>query len=261
MGYTDSLSQAIIFIHQTIFKIYGKITGPWNRGQSEAQTHGRMDKRTERRKLYTPGHTSYAGGIITEPRNVGHSDPLLVWSQAWSHIDILAKRYHIYTSNSLQNISQNHWTMKYKSQWPTFILRSSIKSYWLITLKYYVYISNSLQGMRQNHSTMKYSSQSPTFILRWSIKSYWLIIPRYYVYISNSLQDIRQNHWTMKYRSQWPTFILRSSFKSYWLFSQMHHVYTSNSLQGMRQNHWTMEYRSQWPTFILKVGSFSFAYI
>ena len=96
--------------------------------------------------------------------------------------------------------------MKYKSHRPTFILRSSIKSYWLITPKYYVYISNSLQGMRQNHWTMKYSSQSPTFILRCSIKSYWLVSPRYHVKTSNNLQDKRQNHWTMKYRSQWSTF-------------------------------------------------------
>ena len=91
IGLHDSLSHAIIFIHQTIFKKYGKITGPWNRGHSEAWMHGRTDERMERRKLYTPRHTSYAGDIITGPWNIGHSDPLLVWSQASSHIDSLAK--------------------------------------------------------------------------------------------------------------------------------------------------------------------------
>ena len=53
--------------------------------------HGRMDERTERRKLYTPKYTSYTGGKITEPWNTGHSDPLLVWSQASSHIDSLGQ--------------------------------------------------------------------------------------------------------------------------------------------------------------------------
>ena len=100
--------------------------------------------------------------------------------------------------------------MKYWSQWSNFILKSSIKSYWLIIPRSHVYTSNSLQNIRQNHWTMKYMLQWPTFILRPSIKSYWLIIPRYHVYTSNSLQDIRQNHWTMKYRSRWPTCILRS---------------------------------------------------
>ena len=104
--------------------------------------------------------------------------------------------------------------MKYRSQWPIFILRSKVKSYWLISPRHHVNASNSLQNMRQSHWTMKYRSQWPTFILRSSIKSHWLIIPRYHVYTSNSLQDIRQNHWTMKYRSQWPTYILKSSIKS-----------------------------------------------
>ena len=135
------------------------------------------------------------------------------------------------------------------AQSPTFILRWSIKSYWLIIPRYYVYTSNSLQDIRQNHWTMKYRSQRPTFILKSSIKSYSLISPRY-VYTSNNLQDIWQNHWTVKYRSHWPTFIYRSRMKSYWLITPRYHVYTSDSLQNIRQNPWTMKYRSEWPTFI-----------
>ena len=127
--------------------------------------------------------------------------------------------------------------MKYRSQWPTFILKSSIKSHWLIIPRYHVYTSNSLQAIRQSHWTMKYRSQWPTFILKSSIKSYWLIILRYHVYTSNSLQNIRQNHWTMKYRSQWPTFILRSIIKSYWLIITRYYVNTSKSLKDIRQNH------------------------
>ena len=125
--------------------------------------------------------------------------------------------------------------MKYRSQWSTFILRSSIKSYWLIISRYHVYTSISLEDITQIHWTMKYRSQWSIFILRSSIKSYWVISPSYHIYTSNSLQDIRQNHWTMKYRSQWPIFILRSNVKSYWLISPRYHVYTSNSLQNMRK--------------------------
>ena len=115
--------------------------------------------------------------------------------------------------------------MKYRSKWSIFILRSSIKSYWLISPSYHIYKSNSLQDIRQNHWTMKYKSQRPTFIFRCSIKSYWLISPRYHVSISNSLQNIRQNHWNMNYRSQWHIFILRSNVKSYWLISPRYYVY------------------------------------
>ena len=130
----------------------------------------------------------------------------------------------------------NHWTMKYRSQWPTFILRSSTKSYWLIIPRYYVYTSNSLQNIhvRQNHWTMKYRSQRPTYILRSIIKSYWPISPRYHVYTPNNLQDIRQNHWTMKYRSQWPT--LR------WYLSAS----ILNSWSTIDENSWTCKQCRSW---------------
>ena len=58
----------------------------------------------------------------------------------------------------LQAIRQNLWTMKYRSQWSTFILRS----YWLIIPKYDVHTSNSLQDIRQNHWTVKYRSCWPS---------------------------------------------------------------------------------------------------
>ena len=64
---------------------------------------------------------------------------------------------------SLQDIWQNHWTMKYyRSQKPTFIFRSNIRSYWLIISKYDVHTSNSLQNIRQNHWTLKYRSWWPS---------------------------------------------------------------------------------------------------
>ena len=125
----------------------------------------------------------------------------------------LPKVWH--SSIKYKDIRQNQWTMKYRSQWPTFIFRSNTGSYWLIIPKYGVHISNSLQVIRQNHWTMKYRSQWPTFIFRSNFGSYRLIIPNNGVHTSNSLQGIRQNNWTMKYRSQWPTFIFRSNIGSH----------------------------------------------
>ena len=60
------------------------------------------------------------------------------------------------------DIRQNHWTMKYRSQWPTFILRSHVRSYWLIMPKYHVHTSNSLQDIRQNQWIVKYGSCWPS---------------------------------------------------------------------------------------------------
>ena len=138
--------------------------------------------------------------------------------------------------------------MKYRSNRPTFILRTNAGSYWPIIPKYYVHISNSLQDVMQNHWTMKYRSQWPIFIFKSNFGSYWLIIPNNNVHTSNSLQDIRQNHWTMEYRSQWPTLILKSNVRSYWFILPKYDVHTSNSLQDIRQNHWTVKYRSCWPS-------------
>ena len=123
--------------------------------------------------------------------------------KVWSHCLIIWK-YDTHPSNSLGNIRQNHWTTKYRSQWPSFILRSNVGQYWLITPNNDFHTSNSLQVVRQNQWTMKYRSQWPTFILRSNVGSCWLIIPKYDVHTSTSLLDIRQNQWTMKYRSCWP---------------------------------------------------------
>ena len=139
--------------------------------------------------------------------NIGHSDlHFILWSNVRSYWFIIPNK-DVLTLNSVQDIRQNHWTMKYRSQWPTFILWSNVGSYWFIIPNKDVHTLNSLQEIRQNHRTMKYRSHWPTFILRSNIGSYWFILPKYYVHTctSNSLQDIRQNHWTVKYRSCWPS--------------------------------------------------------
>ena len=155
----------MMFIHQIILKILSKITRPWNIGHVDIFT-------------LRPKFGSYC---------------LIIW------------KYDTHASNSVRDIRQNHWTMKYRSHGPTFILRSNVGSYWPIIPKYDTHTSNSLQDVPQNHWTMKYRSQWPTFIFRSNIGSYWFILPKYDVHTSNSLQYIRQNHWTVKYRSGWPS--------------------------------------------------------
>ena len=63
---------------------------------------------------------------------------------------LIIPKYDAHTSNCL-DIRQNQWTMKYRSQWPTFVLGSNVWLYWLIILNYDVHISNSLQDIRQGH--------------------------------------------------------------------------------------------------------------
>ena len=62
----------------------------------------------------------------------------------------------------LKDVKQNHWTMQYRSQSATFILRSNIGSYWFILPKYDVHASNSLQHVRRNHWTVKCGSCWPS---------------------------------------------------------------------------------------------------
>ena len=186
-------------------------------------------------------------GSITGPWNIGHSDLHLFWGQTSGCSDSYYESM-MYIHQIVFKIRQNHWTMKYRSWGPTFILRSCIGSYWFIIPNNDYPTWNSLQGKRHIHWPIKYMSQWPTFILRSNFWSYWFILRKYDVHTSNSLQDIRQNHWTVKYRSQWPTFILGSCIGSYWFIILNNDVHTWNSLQGIRQNHWTMKYRSQWPT-------------
>ena len=105
----------MMFIHQIIFKILSKITGPWN--------------------------------------------TCILWGQSLCYTDPISQVSHI--SNRLQDIRQNHWTMKYRSLWPIFILRSKGASHWLIIQMFDINPSNSLQDIRQNHSTVKYRLQLP----------------------------------------------------------------------------------------------------
>ena len=82
-------------------------------------------------------------------------------------------KYDVYISNTLQDLKQHYWIVKYRSSMTYVILRSNFESYWLIIRKYGICTWNTLQDLRLYYLTMKI------------------------------LQDIRQNHWTGKNRSCW----------------------------------------------------------
>ena len=84
-----SIIPTMIFIHQIILKILSKITRPWN---------------------------------------IGHVDIFNLRSNFRSDCLIILK-YDSHASNSLGDTRQNHWTMKYRSDRPTFILRSNTVTY------------------------------------------------------------------------------------------------------------------------------------
>ena len=150
--------------------------------------------------------------------------------QLGSH-GLIIWKYDTYQSNSDEHRKQKYWTMKCRSQWSTFILRSNVGSYRLIILKYDVHTSNCLQGIRQNQWTLT----TVTYIY-FEVKFglYQLIIPKYDdVHTSNSLQTIRQNQWIMKYRPQWPTFILWSNARSYWLIIQKYDVHARYKVKSV----------------------------
>ena len=163
---------------------------------------------------------------------------------------LIILKYDVHTSVGLQEIRQNHWTIKYGSWRHTFILRSNVGSHRLITSKSDVHTSNGLQDIKRNHWTMKYGSRRPTFILGSNDGSHGLIFKVRYSYIK----------WSSRYKAKsldheiWDTttyIYFRSNVGSYGLIIPKYDVHTSNGLQDMRQNHWTMKYGSRRPTFIL----------
>ena len=151
-----SFIPTMMFIYQIILKILSKITRPWNIGHVDlylfwGQSLGHPVSSENMTLIHQIVIETYAE--ITGPWNIGHNDIHLFWGQrsnVLSYWPIIPK-YDVNTSNSLQDIMQNHWTMKYRSQWPTFILRSNIRSYWFIIPNNDVHTSNSLQDTRQNH--------------------------------------------------------------------------------------------------------------
>ena len=110
-SYTELLSQTVMFIHQLVFKIKGKITEPWNVSHSDLHVLLFWDQ--------TSGHTEPLSqtimfihqivfkilGKITEPWNIGHADLHFMthksMSQGWAMCD---KLYACYFQNRFVEI-------------------------------------------------------------------------------------------------------------------------------------------------------------
>ena len=142
-GHTDSQSQTVMFMHQIVFKVLCKISGPWKVGHSDL-------------RLFSGQIDSKSRSIIQSSRYntiSHHHEILIIVTYIYFEVKcqvILTHNPKVWCSNIKHSsrYKANHWTMKYRSQWPTLIFRSNVGSYWLIILKHDVHISNSLQEIK-----------------------------------------------------------------------------------------------------------------
>ena len=140
LSHTVSLSENMTHIHQIGLEIKGKLTGPWNNVTVTyiyfwGQMSGHTDLQYEIRMLIQ--QTVFKISCkINGPWNIGHSDLHSILRSNNRSYWVIIRNKDAHTSNSFQDIRQNHWTMKYRSHWPTFILRSNVGSYWFILSKY-----------------------------------------------------------------------------------------------------------------------------
>ena len=112
--HTDILSQVCIaFLHQIVFKILSKVTGPQNIGHWPTYIFCRsifvshwsiIPSMTFLRQIVFKILSKIAGLW-----NIGHWPTYISWGQSLCHTDPL---YDIHPSNSLEDIRQNHPTMK-----------------------------------------------------------------------------------------------------------------------------------------------------
>ena len=93
-----------------------------------------------------------------------HTVPVVCWRPIYcmmSYWNII--QYDLHPSNSLHDIRQNHWPMKYRSLTYLNFMKSIFVSHWPIIPNLKFHPSNSLRDTRQNHSTMKYRSLWPPY--------------------------------------------------------------------------------------------------
>ena len=122
-------------------------------------------------------------------------------------------KYNISPSNSLQDMKQNHWTIKYRSLTYIYLIRSIYMSHWSI-MPTMMFIHQIILRILSKITSPWNIGHVDIFTLRSKFGSHCLIIWKYDTHASTSLRDIRQNHWTIKYRSHRHTFILRSNVRS-----------------------------------------------
>ena len=123
-------------------------------------------------------------------------------------------KYNISLSNSLQDIKQNHWTIKYRSLTYIYLMRSMFVRHWSIT--------PTMMCIHQIILKILSKITRPWTIGHVDLYLFWgqslghnIALSKNMTLIHQIALDIRQNHWIMNYRSQWPIFILRSNARSY----------------------------------------------
>ena len=121
------------------------------------------------------------------------------------------------SSNSIENIRQNHCTKKYRSLTYIYICRSNLTSQWINSFSQTFLHQNTFK-ICQNHWTTKYRSLTHIHFMWLTFCITWIQYSNYDSCLSNSLQDIRQNHWTIKYMSlAYILYSFSSMFVSHWI--------------------------------------------
>ena len=133
----------------------------------------------------------------------------------------------VYTWNTLQDIRQNHWIMKYKLLWPTFILKSTFGSYWH-NLKVHRLYTKYSSRYKVNHSVWIYRSMWPKFILGQTSgdikgQSARMVSIHEIIFKKCKITGL----WNIYLL--WPTFILRPNVRSSRLIIEQYDIHTCNT--------------------------------
>ena len=115
-----SIIQTTMFIHQIILKILSNITTLWNIGHADlyllwGQSFGHTVSLSENMTLIHQIVLRY------KTKSLDHEIKVTVtyiYFEVKRHTDSYSQSI-VYTSNCLQDIRQNHWTVKYRSCWPS----------------------------------------------------------------------------------------------------------------------------------------------
>ena len=160
------------FIYETHFKIWSKITGPWNVSLCDLNLlwgHSLHQAASLSQNIQSK---------ITGPWNTCQCDLHLLWGQSLKHTNSYSQSMMFIQRAK----SPNH---EIKSLWPTFILRSKVGSHKLIIPKYDIHPSNSPQVVRQKSLVHEILIKLTCIKLMSKVMSHWLIIPKYDLHQSN----------------------------------------------------------------------------
>ena len=149
-------------------------------------------------------------------------------------------KYNVSPSDSLQDMKQNRWTIKYRSLTYIYLVKSMYVSHWSI-IQTMMFIHQIILKILSKITRPWNIGHVDLYLLWGQSLGHTVSLSENDTHASNCLGDIRQSHWTMKYRSHRPTFILRSNVRSYGSLIPKYDVHTSNSLQHIMQNHWAIK--------------------